>query len=77
MICFPTSANGFCVIEPRLISGSDAAHASLQEVAAAARTVIDRCVNMMPSQGGKARKVGELETSAPDQKQVFPAIDGD
>lgn len=57
-IHFPPPANGLCVIEPRLVSGSSA-HASLQEVAAAARTVIDRCVNMMPSQGGKARRIGE------------------
>lgn len=59
-------ANGLCLIEPRLVSRRISARASPQEVAAAARRLINICVNELPSEGGKVHHIGEAAASAPE-----------
>lgn len=66
MFCSSLPANGLCVIEPRLVSQQDSARASPQEVASAARRLIDRCVNLLPSVGGKVHQIGKAAASAPE-----------
>lgn len=52
------SSDGRCIIEPQIVPGEFSARASLQEVAFAARFIVDSCVTARPSQGGTVQHIG-------------------
>ena len=66
------TADGRCIIEPRLKQGESSAHASLQEVESAAAYVINKCVAARPSQGGEVGDIGDNHIRA---KGAEPMLD--